>query len=76
MVAYKYTIPAEICGKVEEYVRKRFRGDRKVFVQSQFDDEILLVAESREACRGITYDIETICTYEGVELKHEMLKDD
>jgi hypothetical protein len=76
MVAYKYTIPAEICGKVEEYVKKRFRGDRKVFVQSQFDDEILLVAESREACRGITYDIETICTYEGVKLEHEMLKDD
>ena len=76
MVAYKYTIPAEICGKVEEYVKKRFRGDRKVFVQSQFDDEILLVAESREACRGIAQDVAVICEYEGVEFNRDILKDD
>ena len=76
MVVYKFTIPAEICGKVEEYIKKKFKGDKRVFVQAQFDDEILLVAESRDACRGNTHDIEIICEYEGVKLQWDVLKDD
>ena len=74
MVAYRYTIPADICGKVEEYLRKKFRGDEHVFIHAMFDDEILFVADSRNACRGITSDIETICEYEGFEMKHDILK--
>ncbi len=76
MVAYKFTIPSEICGKVESYLRKKFRGSKRVYIQAQFDDEILLVAESRDACRGTTSEVETICEYEGVECKYDILKDD
>lgn len=76
MVVCKFTIPAEICGKVEEYIKKKFKGDKRVFVQAQFDDEILLVAESWDACRGNTHDIEIICEYEGVKLQWDVLKDD
>ena len=76
MVAYKFTIPSEVCGKVESYIRKKFRGNKRVFIQVQFDDEILLVAESRDACRGIRSEVEVICEYEGVECKCDILKDD
>ena len=76
MIAYKFTISSDICGKVESYICKKFRGSKRVFVQSQFDDEILLVAESREACSGIRSDVEVICEYEGVEYKCDILKDD
>ena len=76
MVAYKYTIPVGICGKVEEYIRRKFRGDKRVYIQAQFDDEILLVAESRDACRGIRGDLDVICEYEGVEHKCDILKCD
>ena len=76
MVAYKFTITADICGKVETYIRNKFRGDKKVFVHTQFDDEILLVAESRDACHGIAQDVAVICEYEGVEFNRDILKDD
>lgn len=76
MVAYKFTIPSEICGKVESYIRNKFKGDKHVFIQTQFDDEILLVAESRDACHGIRGEVAVICEYENVEYKCDTLKDD
>lgn len=76
MVAYKFTIPSEICGKVESYIRNKFRDDKHVFIQAQFDDEILLVADSRDLCRGTRSEVAVICEYENVEYKCDTLKDD